>query len=159
MLGNSNFQTGIVSLLIAIFLFFIGIPYGVTSPSNISNIFLSPTFWPEILSVVLAITGISLLFFTKTAAQPRPVRRTAPRGGYQRMLMLTILIVLYIAAIPRVGLVWSSIVAFLALSILIHSTNRIAAAVTAIFVPILLYAFFAHVAGISIPQGEFVRLP
>ena len=33
------------------------------------------------------------------------------------------------------------------------------ALVTSFVVPLLLYAFFAHVAGVAIPQGNFVRLP
>mgnify|MGYP002064088503 CR=1 FL=1 len=29
----------------------------------------------------------------------------------------------------------------------------------AIAIPLFLYAFFAHIAGVAVPQGEFIRLP
>jgi len=31
--------------------------------------------------------------------------------------------------------------------------------VCAVLIPLVLYVFFAHIAGVAIPQGDFVRLP
>ena len=53
--------------------------------------------------------------------------------------------------------------AFAALAFLVSTPHPRAALVCALAVPLALYAFFAHVAGISIPQGsvaaDYVRLP
>lgn len=61
MLKNSYFISGFVALLLSLLLIFVAIPFGITSPSNISKIVLSPVFWPQVLSVLLGITGIALM--------------------------------------------------------------------------------------------------
>ena len=44
-------------------------------------------------------------------------------------------------------------------SFLVRTKHMTIAIVSAVAVPLLLYVFFAHVAGVAIPQGNFVRLP
>ncbi len=72
---------------------------------------------------------------------------------------MTVILVVYLAAVPWIGLVWASIPAFIAVAFLIQTRHPKTAVIAAILVPLVLYAFFAHVAGVAVPQGEFVRLP
>ena len=60
---------------------------------------------------------------------------------------------------PWLGMVWTSMLAFVALAFLVKTRHPATAFICAIVVPLVLYAFFAHVASVAIPQGELVRLP
>jgi hypothetical protein len=157
MLKNSYFISGLVSLCLSLLIYFVAIPFAITSPSNVSKIVLSPLFWPQVLSIILGLTGISLMLAAKKTSD---LNDSVPlAGGYKRLILMIILMGLYLAAIPSLGLVWTSMIAFVALSILIKSSHPRTAIIMAIVIPLALYMFFAHVAGISIPQGEFLRLP
>jgi putative tricarboxylic transport membrane protein len=78
---------------------------------------------------------------------------------WMRLAALAVIMVLVMVGLPRLGMVWTAMLAFLACAYLFRTRHPIAAIVCAVVVPLLLYAFFAHVAGVAIPQGEFVRLP
>jgi len=159
MLNNSHFMTGLISLILSLLLFFVAIPYAVTSPSNVTNIVLSPVFWPEVLSILLGITGIALMLSANTAIKDEVSEFMGTVGSYKRLVLLAVLMVVYIFAIPKLGLVWTSMIAFVALAILIKSSHPKTAIIAAIIIPLVLYLFFAHVAGMAIPQGDFLRLP
>ena len=67
--------------------------------------------------------------------------------------------ILTMVALPRLGMVWTCMLVFVATAFMFRTRYPKAAVVCAVVVPLVLYAFFAHVAGVAIPQGEFVRLP
>lgn len=166
MLKNSYFISGFVALLLSLLLIFVAIPFGITSPSNISKIVLSPVFWPQVLSVLLGITGIALMLSANGAKvdcvddnDDNEDLKVSTAVGFKRLFLMGILMSAYVIAIPKIGLVWASMIAFVALSVLIKSSRPRTAIITAIVIPLILYLFFAHVAGMSIPQGEFLRLP
>lgn len=160
--ANLNTRLGLVALAVAAFLALVAIPNWVFSPSNVQNIILSPTFWPYVLSGFLALTGLLLLLL------PDPVTRepdlsqdedSAVSGAWMRLLGLAVIMVLTMFALPRLGMVWACMLAFLATAFMFRTRYPKAAIVCAVVIPLVLYAFFAHVAGVAIPQGNFVRLP
>lgn len=159
MLNNSYFSTGLASLILSLFLIFVAIPYGVTAPSNVTNIVLSPVFWPEVLSVLLGITGVALMISGRSAVKDSVAELLPTKGCYKRIALLAVLMAIYVAAIPWLGLVWTSMISFVALAILIKTSHPRTALISAVIIPLVLYMFFAHVAGMAIPQGEFLRLP
>ena len=53
----------------------------------------------------------------------------------------------------------TSMLIFVATALLVRTRHPKTALVCAVIVPLVLYAFFAHVAGVAIPQGNFMRLP
>jgi hypothetical protein len=168
MLKNSYFISGLVTLLLSLLLLFVAIPFGITSPSNISKIVLSPVFWPQVLSILLGITGVALMlsangehddYVNNNIDDDDEHLKVSTAGGFKRLFLMGILMGAYIVAIPKLGLVWTSMIAFVALSVLIKSSYPRTAIIAAVIIPLVLYLFFAHVAGMSIPQGEFLRLP
>lgn len=160
MLGRSGVQVGIAAIAMAAFLLLVGIPYGVAKPSNIRNIVLSPTFWPQILAGLLALAGIGLLISARSCER-REFESSILEvgGGPSRLAGMAILMGTYFWLIPLLGMVWASMLAFGGVAVLVRTRHPFAAAVSAVVFPLLLYAFFAHVAGVSVPQGELVRLP
>ncbi|MFK5980393.1 MAG: tripartite tricarboxylate transporter TctB family protein [Rhizobiaceae bacterium] len=154
-------QLGIGALIGAAILLLIGIPSLVSSPKNVPNIVLSPDFWPNTLSGLTGLVGAGLIL----TSYWRPKPKTAPPSdvdnrpqAFQRLAMLGTVMGITIFALPRLGLVWTAMLVFASLSFLVRTSHPKTALVCSLIVPLLLYAFFEHVAGIAIPQGDFVRL-
>lgn len=149
--------------MIALFLGFVGIPNWVSSPSNVRNIVLAPTFWPYVLTALTGLTALGLLLagWRMDASEPVENEHYTDNLGIacMRLVGLAIIMVLTMFALPRLGMVWTAMIVFLATAYLFKTRHPIIAIICAVVLPLLLYLFFAHVAGIAIPQGNFVRLP
>lgn len=151
-------------MLAAAFIAFYAIPEWVSSPSNVRNIILSPLFWPYCLAGLTALTGLGLILTAQHQnddddADVLGLDAPAPVSPFVRLLVMGGIMIAYVYGLPRIGMVWSSMIAFIAVAFLIRTHHPLTAIACGIVVPLILYAFFAHVAGVAIPQGEFVRLP
>ncbi len=162
-----DFRLAIGAIAAAAGLWLYLIPTWISAPGNIRNIVLSPLFWPQVLAGLLALTGLGLLSVAlkrrhdddETAEElPQDLGRGGP-AAFARLGLMALIMIATMVAIPRLGMVWTCMLAFIATAFLIRTRHPVAALVSALAVPLVLYAFFAHVAGIAIPQGDFVRLP
>ncbi|MCQ0988246.1 tripartite tricarboxylate transporter TctB family protein [Jiella marina] len=154
----------VLSAFIVVFgllLCFVAIPLGVDTPSSMRSILLSPAFWPTILAVGLTAAGVLL-----GIAQLRRKREDVgdvfePLVGSEilRLVGFVVLAVIYFEAIAFIGMVWASVLAFAAFVFLTGAPNKIIGLAAALILPILLFAFFYHVAGVNIPQSDVLRLP
>ena len=157
---KSHLQIGIAAIGFAVFLYLIGIPNGVTAPSNIRNIVLSPLFWPQILTGLLAAVGLGLVLTARNLSDDGHVSLLAGvEGAPLRLAAMAALMIGYVLLTPLLGMVWTSMLAFVLLALLIKTSHPIAAILAGVLALLVLHAFFAHVAGVAIPQGEIVRLP
>lgn len=155
-------RLGILAILGAAFLAVYAIPAWVSSPSNVRNIILSPLFWPYALAGLTAITGAGLLAAgLRTPAGDTPLNAPSanPGAAYGRLAAMAVLMGLTMFLLPRLGMVWTSMLLFAATAFLVRTRHPVAAVVCAVVIPLILYAFFAHVAGVAVPQGEVLRLP
>ena len=114
--------------------------------------------WPVLVSILVRILG---LLVTRHQAGPDDhladdASDTAP---WLRLAGLAVIMVLTMYGLPRLGMVWTCMLAFAACAFMFRTRYPVAALVCAVMIPLILYAFFAHVAGVAVPQGEFVRLP
>lgn len=155
-------QLGIFSVLASGFLIFYAIPAWVSSPSNVRNIVLSPLFWPYALSGFTALTGLGLIAAgvrgTDTGAPLNPPI-TDRRAGWIRLGIMAGIMAVTMFLLPLLGMVLTSMLVFAATAFLVRTRHPKTAVICAVVIPLLLYAFFAHVAGVAIPQGEILRLP
>ncbi|MDB4222974.1 tripartite tricarboxylate transporter TctB family protein [Granulosicoccus sp.] len=143
---------------------FIGIPFFVSSPSNVRNIVLAPTFWPYVLTALTGLIAICLLLVGWRMVDDKPTEQnanpeTSNRPAWIRLAILALIMVLTMFALPRIGMVWTAMLVFVATAYLFKTRHPKLAIICAVVIPLLLYLFFAHVAGVAIPQGNFVRLP
>lgn len=153
-------RLGLGALLVSVILILYGIPNWVSAPRNVSNIVLSPLFWPQVLSGLTGLTGLALLAFASRSDAQTPEPDTDNRGAATlRLVLMGVIMVGVIYGMPRLGMVWTSMLGFLATAFLVRTRHPGTALIAAIAVPLALYFFFAHVAGVAIPQGNFVRLP
>jgi hypothetical protein len=150
---------GIFALIAGMFLMIVAIPLWVSSPSNVGNIILSPVFWPYTLSGLTILIGLGLTitgFYSSEDLSSEPAEIS---GGYGRLMIMAVIMIIYMFGLPRLGMVWTSMLAFAATAFLVRTSHPKTAVICAICVPLALYVFFAHIASVAIPQGNFVRLP
>ncbi|MEM6665875.1 MAG: tripartite tricarboxylate transporter TctB family protein [Pseudomonadota bacterium] len=158
---------GLAAVSVAAFLILFGIPGWVSAPSNVGNIVLSPLFWPYCLAGFTGLAGLGVL----ANGLRRPAVAMGGQtgdgaggvepvpGGLVRLALMVGIMALTMFALPRLGMVWTAMLAFIAVAFLVKTRHPRTAIACGIAVPLVLYAFFAHVAGVAIPQGNFVRLP
>lgn len=146
----------------ALFLTAFAIPAWISAPSNVSNLILSPLFWPYSLAGCAALVGLGLIATSfRLPKKPRLVveGETADKFSWPRLGALAAVMIATFFLIPWLGMVWASMLCFALTALLTGIPRRGLAIVCAVVLPLVLYAFFAHVAGVAIPQGVFVRLP
>lgn len=154
-------RLGIGACLLALGLVLVGIPTWVSSPSNVSNIVLAPTFWPYVLSAFMAVSGLGLIYTSRGAGSETDPEADhgGDRSSWYRLAALAAIMVATMYALPRLGMVWTAMVVFALTAFLFRTRHPVMALICAVLVPLALYAFFAKAAGVAIPQGNFVRLP
>lgn len=152
---------GFLALGLGALLLFYLIPVWVSSPSNVRNIVLSPRFWPYALTGFTVLVGLGLLASSRAQDDQTVVNDQIddPVQGWARLAAMAVIMVCTMWLLPRLGMVWACMLAFLATAFLMRTRHPKTALICAVTVPLALYAFFAHVAGVAIPQGNFVRLP
>jgi hypothetical protein len=153
---------GLGAMIAAGLLAFVAIPAFVSTPSNIRNIVLSPLFWPYVLAGVTALSGLGLLITGAAQdedGQPANEPISDPGAAFARMTGMAAIMVVTMVLIPLIGMVWTAMLTLAATAFLVKTRHPLLAVVVAVVLPLTLYAFFAHVAGVAIPQGVFVRLP
>ncbi len=154
-------RLGLGACLVALLLIFVAIPTWVSSPSNVSNIVLSPTFWPYTLAGLTGLAGLGLVLSSRVISPERSTGDEEQIDGnpWIRLAILAVIMLATMLLMPHVGMVWTAMPVFALLALMLKTTHRVTALVCAVLIPLVLYAFFAHVAGVAIPQGDFVRLP
>lgn len=155
-----QFRLGLAAVIASAGLYFIGIPYWVSAPANVPNIVLSPLFWPQVLTALTGLSGLGLLAFA-SRGNPEPVESDVPdrRSAYLRLAAMGLVMVGIMYGLPRLGMVWTCALGFVATAFVVRAGRLGIVLAAAVLVPLALYFFFAHVAGVAIPQGNFVSLP
>lgn len=161
---STNLQLGGLAIALSAFLLIYGIPNWVGAPKRVPNILLSPLFWPNVLAGVTGLVGGLLVLsglYGDAPAEEEPLTQAASWdvAAKLRLLISGGLMYATLLLIPRIGMVWTSMLVFAGLCLMLRTRFPRSALICAVALPLFLYAFFAHVAGVAIPQGEFVRLP
>ncbi len=152
--------TGVGVALLGLLVFAVLIPWGIDRPGNVGHTALAPDFWPRIVAAMMVALGLV------QAIGPVPDDDDEDGGGSSGRWLhrlpglaaaLGALFGFYVL-IPPLGMVAPGAVLIFGLMVFGGERRwRLAAAVAAA-VPLLLYVFFAHVAGIPIPLGVFETL-
>jgi hypothetical protein len=159
---RGDFWTGVGVCALGLVLALLAVPDGIVTPKNVRIAVLSPAFWPNILAWLLAMLGLVLAVraaHRPGAALAGPAGPPRRKGGLARLAALAAGVVLFCLFATTLGLVWAAVLLFAGTVLLTGTDHRVAAVMVILLLPLALYAFFAHVAGVPIPQGAFVRLP
>ena len=158
-----NVRLGALAIVASLVLIFFLIPTYVSSPSNVEKVILSPLFWPYALAGLTGLSGLALLIVAwrsdDSRTEANDVEPDSRAAGFTRLAVVAGMMVATMFLLYRLGLVLTSMLLFVALAYVVQAKHKKTAWLCAIIVPLALYAFFAHVAGVAIPQGNFLRLP
>jgi hypothetical protein len=159
---HRDFWTGVGVFVLGLVLALLAVPGGVVTPKNVRIAVLSPAFWPNILAWLLVLLGVVLA--VQAARRPGDATARPPvarrwQGGLARVAALSAGIVLFCLFATTLGLVWAAMLLFAGTVLLTGTEHRLSAIAVTLLLPLALYAFFSHVAGVPIPQGDLVRLP
>ena len=155
-----NLRIGIVSLLSSVFMVVYAIPHWVQSPQNIDNIFLAPRFLPYFIAGLGCVVGI-LLIVTNFRGKEDSVEKEGDekKSGLIRLGVMFLIMVGIYYGVSTLGMVWTVMLGYIGVSILLQNKNYIFGIAVAILLPLLCYVFFRHVIGSNIPQGLLLSLP
>lgn len=157
-----DWLVGGFAFVLALSLIFYLIPQYVDSPRAVRNVVLSPVFWPTIIAWLMLLIGGGILVtqYLEKKSPGQEDRYDDNKSCFSRVILFAVFLAGYYLMLPVLGMVWSSSAAFIIFSICISGTeHRKTAIVIGILLPVTLYAFFNHVAGVSVPQSDFMRLP
>lgn len=148
-------------ILFAVFLWLVLIPVGIDAPSSMRSAFLSPRFWPTILAAGLLLLGLGLgvVTFRRKPRDRHEVFDPFTRPEYLRLAGFGVLLAGYFEAISWIGMIWASAACFALVVFLTGARNKTVGLACALLLPIVLFGFFYHIAGVNIPQSELLRLP
>jgi len=159
----NNCLIGISVSFFGLLLFYYAIPLAVVSPSNVRLAALDPAFWPNIISWLITFIGVLMMITSFLEKKNEAPDATECQFSYKKELYLLCVVLFFVGyavLLPELGMVWGSSLAYVVLSLFVFKTkHRVSAVVVGILLPVLLYAFFNHIAGVSIPQSEILRLP
>jgi hypothetical protein len=179
---QQSIVVGLFSLGLGLLLHFWLIPNFISVPGNMARPVLSPAFWPEILAFMAMIAGVIILVFafkqsdlaiteepTKELGVPADESSSASIEGSQqgeesqpnviRLFAFVVAMTLYAKYLDYLGMALASVLMLLASFYLLGERRLGLVLSISVLLPLVLYAFFLHVAGVSIPQGELIRLP
>jgi len=152
--------------IFSLLLIFYFIPNYIDSPASVRKIVLSPVFWPTVIGWLMFIIGVGVLISqylnrnSEDLSENKVNYDDKPSKTYGRLLMFAVFMVVYYLLIPVIGMVWISCIAFIVFSIFLCGTeHRKTAIIVGLLLPLALYVFFYHVAGVNIPQTDLLRLP
>lgn len=159
--------TAILFITLGIGTAFALIPNGVVVPGSVEIPALSPDFWPYMITWGVIISSAFLLLeslMLKVPAADDDDEETetqynlATLPATLRMVILIFALFLFYFALTTVGIVAGSIVLMMAMMLYFGERNWKYILPLSILIPIGLYLFFLHVAGIPMPLGMFESL-
>ena len=102
----------------------------MSSPSNVRNIVLAPTFWPYVLTALTGLIAIGLLIAGWRMVDDEPAEQkqnsdtaASNRPAWIRLAILALIMVLTMFALPRIGMVWTAMLVFVATAFLFKTRH------------------------------------
>jgi len=165
---RSDLGVGIGLVALSLILYFVLIPQGISEPSKLSSIAMSPRFWPSVIAAMLGLAGL-VVIVQQLASRSRlgaatlasPEEHEDPTGAKGRWIKAIACMVwsfVYYASIPYVGVVAASFATLLFLTWMGGERRIVLMLLLAVLLPSLLYYFFNYVAHVSLPLGIFESL-
>lgn len=158
---------GLAALAIAALGWFVVIPLGIDMPQQIDISALSPDFWPRIVMVLLALSGVVMAVqgvlesrHEALATEPETVDEDeiiehAPATLTARVVFALAMLFVFYVAIFQFGIVVSSALIIILFTYMLGQRQWKYILPLAVLLPVILYFFFVYVANIPMPLGMF----
>jgi hypothetical protein len=158
--NSQSLAAGLLMLLLGLAVIFLLIPHGVVEPRKVKFAALSPSYYPRIVAICLAVLGLAVTIRSlswrsdfRTEATGLSDKAGKHPNAFVRIAMFFAIMLFFAIAIKPLGFLITSAIAMLASMILAGERRPALIATLSIALPLLLYFFFLKVAGIPIPTG------
>ena len=159
---NKHFFSGVFMLAVGLLLLLFLIPFGIDTPKKIRFAALSPTYYPQLVALILSVIGVAIIFknrqppITKGTDDLDEVHPNAKMriGGFLALLAV------YSLSLEFLGFVLSGVLALAASLILAGERRAFIIIAMSLVLPISLFLFFYKVAYVPVPNGilaPFIR--
>ncbi|MDA0681556.1 MAG: tripartite tricarboxylate transporter TctB family protein [Proteobacteria bacterium] len=162
--ARQEMMIGAAVMAIAAGFYFAVIPSGIVMPSGTESRALAPDFWPRIVVVVAALSGVCMVvhgWLHRAQASPAADKPTHKSTGIAAWIRIAGAFAAMLACyylLPLGGMILPTAVLGLFLMWLGGERRWKVMAPTAILLPILLHLFFADFAKVPLPLGIFAGL-
>ena len=159
---NKHFLSGVFMLAVGLLLLLLLIPIGIDSPKKIRFAALSPTYYPQIVAVILSVIGVAIIFKNR---QPFIAKETGELDDVHPNAKMRIggflaLLAVYSFSLEFFGFVLSGVLALAASLPLAGERRAFIIIAISLLLPISLFLFFYKVAYVPVPNGllaPFIR--
>ena len=159
---NKHFFSGVFMLAVGLLLLLFLIPFGIDSPKKIRFAALSPTYYPQIVAIILSVIGAAIIFKNR---QPLIGKETddldeVHPNSKMRIGGFLALLAVYSFSLEFLGFVLSGVLALAASLILAGERRAFIIIAMSLLLPISLFLFFYKVAYVPVPNGllaPFIR--
>ena len=159
---NKHFFSGVFMLAVGLLLLLFLIPFGIDTPKKIRFAALSPTYYPQIVALILSVIGLAIIFKNR---QPLTTKGTddldeVHPNAKMRICGFLVLLAVYSLSLEFLGFVLSGGLALAASLILAGERRAFIIMAISLLLPISLFLFFYKVAYVPVPNGilaPFIR--
>ena len=159
---NKHFFSGVFMLAVGLLLLVFLIPFGIDTPKKIRFAALSPTYYPQIVALILSVIGVAIIFKNR---QPLTTKRTddldeVHPNAKMRVGSFLLLLAAFSLSLEFLGFVLSGVLALVASLILAGERRALIIIAISLLLPISLFLFFYKVAYVPVPNGilaPFIR--
>jgi putative tricarboxylic transport membrane protein len=153
---RENLIFGIVMIVFAVAMAFVVIPAGVRVPASVTNLPLSPRFFPYVLTGLVFVFAAAFVVMTLFGPPPLPDDEEQPEARPLwplRLAALAGILAAYALLSERLGMLPMAVLATLVLLVLGDERRPLVVATAGIVLPVVVYAFFTEVAQVPMPEG------
>ena len=159
---NKHFFSGVFMLAVGLLLLLLLIPFGIDTPKKIRYAALSPTYYPQIVALILSVIGAAIIFRNRKSFRVKEAEEldVAHPNAQIRIIIFLALLAAYALSLEFLGFVLSGALALATSLILAGERRAIFILAMSLLLPISLFLFFYKVAYVPVPNGllaPFIR--
>lgn len=153
MFQNKDVWAGLIVFLIGAALIVYLIPQGIDEPKKVKFAVMSPSYYPRIVAIAMALIGVAIAVGAATNKSTDSLFAGLDTQSIIKVGTVAIIFLATAYALPHAGFVLTCTVALVALMLLAGERNPLIIAPIALILPFGLHLFFTKIANVPIPAG------
>ena len=150
---NKNLISGLIFLTLGVVLYFILIPFGIDEPKKIKYQALSPSYYPNIVAIILIFLGIIISIKAKFFDNIVFLENNLRTDFLKRYFTIFIVLVIFANLLNPLASIISSTLVLFYIFYFAEEKNYFLITILSLTFPLLLYFIFLKIARIPIPTG------
>lgn len=153
-------KMGVVVFLFTMVTMFYLIPNQIMVPSTVKAFYMSPAFFPRMLTVILAVLALTLVFWPRFSEQGKGEEKdeeTETKIDYKKVIICSLILFIYaFALIHLLGFITATIMVLAVLMLYAGNRNYRSIILVSILTPLILVLFFSKFVYVPFPTGIII---